>query len=86
MHLDGPVIFLNKYGNECRRSETRHIIQFLPNPDIHPPKRLGLADFRSGSIATGSGLLGDVRFTPGSDRTADIPDQQLRARTENQPE
>ena len=32
------------------------------------------------SIATGSGLLGDVRFTPGSDRTADIPDQQLRAK------
>ena len=25
------------------------------------------------------GLLGDVRFTPGSDRTADIPDRQLRA-------
>jgi hypothetical protein len=43
MHLDGPVIFLNIYGNECRRSETRHIIQFLPKPDIHPPKRLGLA-------------------------------------------
>jgi hypothetical protein len=33
-----------------------------------------------GSIATETGLWGDVRFTPGSDRTADIPDRQLRAR------
>ena len=34
-----------------------------------------------GSIATETGLWGDVRFTPGSDRITDIPDRQLRARS-----
>jgi hypothetical protein len=40
---------------------------------------LEIADFRKGSNATESDLLGYVRFTPGSDRTADIRDRQLRA-------
>src|ERR1700756_5733645 len=37
------------------------------------------ANFRSGSIATEMGGRRRVRLTPDSDRTADIPDWQLRA-------
>lgn len=44
-------------------------------------QRTGIAAYkvRIGSISTESGLSGHVRFTPGSDRMADIPDWQLRA-------
>jgi hypothetical protein len=48
----------------------------------HFDARLGGAirlDVSVGSIATEPGLSGDVRFTPGSDRTADVPDRQLCA-------
>ena len=51
----------------------------LVEPQLEAAKPLIAGMSETGSIATGSGLLGDVRFTPGSDRTADIPDQQLRA-------
>src|SRR6202790_3619234 len=37
------------------------------------------AGFRDGSITTDSSLLGDVRFTPGSDRTADMAGGPVRA-------
>jgi hypothetical protein len=37
------------------------------------------ANFRSGSIATELSYPDDVRFTPDSDQTADIPVRQLRA-------
>lgn len=37
-------------------------------------------EVRSGSISTELGCLGDVRFTPDNNHTADIPVRQLRAR------
>jgi hypothetical protein len=50
-------------------------IKFAPTPN--KPRRLDtlsnvLGDVRVGSIATQIGYLGDVRFPPDSDRTADI--------------
>jgi len=49
------------------------------------------ADFRDGSISTELGCPGHVRFTPGSDRTADIaggpatPDSRHRQATDSGP-
>jgi hypothetical protein len=38
-----------------------------------------MGDFRSGSISTKLGYLGDVRFPPDSDQTADITGGPFRA-------
>jgi acyl-CoA synthetase (AMP-forming)/AMP-acid ligase II len=54
------------------------VVQARPGCEIDTA-RAASRGFRSGSGATNSSLWCHVRFTLGSDRTADIPDRQLRA-------
>jgi hypothetical protein len=49
------------------------------SPLTFPPSRVGRAGLFCSSGATDSGLWAYVRFALGSDRTANIPDRQLRA-------
>jgi hypothetical protein len=83
---DGVSHFRQDGCRFYRSSHTRKNIKAFAVGMVRGPARancvkicLEIADFRKGSNATESDLLGYVRFTPGSDRTADIRDRQLRA-------